>query len=78
MLQQNVGSATVASATLNVKGDTEDITTAGIFGIKTLISFNNWGTVSSLSGNTAAGQVSLPNNKPSGTFKGNASIISFV
>ena len=74
----NVGSATVASATLNVKGDTEDITTAGIFGIKTLISFNNWGTVSSLSGNTAAGQVSLPNNKPSGTFKGNASIISFV
>ena len=74
----NVGSATVASATLNVKGDTEDIATAGIFGIKTLISFNNWGTVSSLSGNTAAGQVSLPNNKPSGTFKGNASTISFV
>ena len=74
----NVGSATVASATLNVKGDTEDITTAGIFGIKTLISFNNWGTVSSLGGNSDAGQVSLPNNKPSGTFKGNATPINFI
>lgn len=73
----NVGSATVASAILNVKGDTADIAAEGIFGIKTPASFNNWGTVSSLGGNTDAGQVSLPNNKPSGTFKGNASVISF-
>lgn len=74
----NVGSATVASAILNVKGDTADITTEGIFGIKTLASFNNWGTVSSLGGNSDAGQVSLPNNKPSGTFKGNATTINFI
>lgn len=73
----NVGSATVASAILNVKGDTADIEAEGIFGIKTPASFNNWGTVSSLGGNTDAGQVSLPNNKPSGTFKGNASDITF-
>ncbi len=74
----NVGSATVETAILNVKGDTQDIPTAGKFGVKTLGEFYNWGTVSSLSGNAAAGQVSLPNNKPSGTFKGNATTINFV
>lgn len=63
-------------ATLTVKGATATGLPAGAFGVKDYTtSFNNDGTVVSeaRTGNTGtAGQVSLPKNSGTGTFRGNA------
>lgn len=74
-----VGSADVAGAKLNVKGNVKGIAT-GEFGIKT--EFKNHGTVSSLAGSDkvpAAGKVSQPENVGNtATFIGNASTFTFA
>ena len=62
-------------AKLTVKGDTKTITGEGEFGVKG--TFTNSGTVTSEAGDTDAGKVSQPTNTGSGTFKGNASSITF-
>ena len=62
-------------AKLNVKGDTKTITAEGEFGVKG--TFTNNGTVTSEAGNAEAGKVSQPTNTGTGTFKGNASTITF-
>lgn len=68
--------ATVAEgAKLNVKGDTNAITEEGEFGVKS--TFTNSGIVTSEAGENAAGKVSQPTNTGTGTFKGNASTITF-
>ncbi len=68
--------ATVAEgAKLNVKGDTKTITEEGEFGVQS--TFTNNGTVTSEAGNAEAGKVSQPTNTGTGTFKGNASTITF-
>lgn len=76
-----VGSADVAGAKLNVKGNVKGIAT-GEFGIQSQTGFDNYGTVSSLAGSDkfpAAGKVSQPKNIGStATFKGNASTFTFV
>lgn len=74
--------ATVAEgAKLNVKGDTKDNAEAGVFGVKTTAGFDNNGTVTSEAGNSAsnkvAGKVTQPTNSGTGTFKGNATDITF-
>lgn len=68
--------ATVAEgAKLNVKGDTKTITEEGEFGVQT--TFTNSGIVTSEAGENEAGKVSQPTNTGTGTFKGNASTITF-
>lgn len=68
--------ATVAEgAKLNVKGDTNAITEEGEFGVKS--TFTNSGIVTSEAGENEAGKVSQPTNTGTGTFKGNASTITF-
>lgn len=75
-----VGSADVAGAKLNVKGNVKGIAT-GEFGVQDQ-GFKNHGTVSSLAGSDkvpAAGKVSQPENVGNtATFKGNASTFIFA